>query len=114
VKPEDQQRAADGTERTKMGMRALLRHPSAFVPPALSLAALAMVAGHIALLGGARESDEGAAAHLWQLLMIVQVPVVMIFALKWLPRAPRAALAILALQLAAAVGAAAPVFLLGL
>jgi hypothetical protein len=114
MNPEVQRRGGDDVERAKMGIRALLRHPSAFVPPALSLAALAVVAGHIALFGGAREPDEGAAAHLWQLLMVGQVPFVMIFVVKWLPRAPRAALAIFVLQLAAAAGAAAPVFLLGL
>ena len=41
---------------------------------ALALAALAVVLGHIALFGVVREADEGAAAHIWQLLMAGQAP----------------------------------------
>jgi len=54
----------------------------------MSLVALGLVLGHIAMFGGAREADEGAAAHLWQLLMAGQIPVIAFFAIKWLPRTP--------------------------
>lgn len=91
-----------------------LRRPSAFVPIAMSLGALALVLGHVAISGTAREPDEGTAAHLWQLLMAGQLPVIAFFAASWLPRNARAALAILALQAIAMLAAAAPVFLLGL
>ena len=74
-----------------------LRHWSALLPLALSIAALALVLGHVAS-GGVREADEGTAAHLWQLFMAAQVPLVLLFALLWLPRAPRQALVVLALQ----------------
>lgn len=87
-----------------------MRQPSALVPIAMSLAAVALVLGHIALFGVVREADEGAAAHLWQLLMAGQVPVVGYFALKWLPRAPGRALRVLALQVVAALAACAPVY----
>jgi len=107
----EQSSPRDGEE---IALRALFRRASAFGPLALSLAALVIVAGHIAVHGAAAESDEGAAAHLWQLLMIGQVPFAGFFAMKWLPRAPRRALMVLACQLAAAICAAAPVFLLGL
>ena len=90
-----------------------LRQPSAFVPLAMSLAALALVIGHIATAGVVRQADEGTAAHLWQLLMAGQIPVIAFFAIKWLPRRPRQAILVLALQAAAVVAAAAPVFLLG-
>ena len=90
----------------------LVKQPSALIPLALSCAALALVLGHIALVGVAREADEGTAAHLWQLLMAGQVPVVAFFAIKWLPRSPRQALLVLALQGGAALAALAPVFLL--
>ena len=80
----------------------------------MSLAALAIVGIHVALHGTAREADEGAAAHLWQLLMAVQAPIVLFFAVKWLPRAPGPALVVLAAQFGAALAALAPVFLLGL
>lgn len=91
-----------------------LKQPSALIPLAMSLAALALVLSHIAAVGVAREADEGTAAHLWQLLMAGQIPVVAFFVIKWLPRHPRQALLVLALQAAAGVAAAVPVFLLGL
>lgn len=76
----------------------------------MSLAALVLVLGHIASFGVAREADEGAAAHLWQLLMAGQLPVIAYFALKWLPRAPGPTLRALALQAVAALAACAPVY----
>jgi len=93
---------------------AMLKQPSAFLPVAMSLAALATVVVHVAMFGTAREADEGTAAHIWQLLMAGQVPIVAYFAINWLPRTPRLALPILALQAAAALAALAPVFLLNL
>jgi hypothetical protein len=87
-----------------------MKKPSALIPIAMSLAALALVLGDIAMFGVAHEADEGAAAHLWQLLMAGQVPVVAYFALKWLPRAPGQALRVLALQVAAALAACALVY----
>ena len=89
-----------------------VKQPSALLPLAMSCAALAIVLGHIAMSGVGREADEGTAAHLWQLLMAGQLPVVAFFAIKWLPRSPRQALLVLALQAGAALAALAPVFLL--
>jgi len=89
------------------------RRPSALIPIAMSLAALATVLARIAIVGTAPEPDEGAAAHIWQLLMAGQVPVIAFYAITWLPRAPRAALQVLAAQAGAALAAMAPVFLLG-
>ena len=91
-----------------------IKLPSAFLPLAMSAAALAVVFGHVVMFGAAREADEGAAAHLWQLLIAGQVPLVAYFAIKWLPRAPRPALAVLALQGAAVLAALAPVYFLRL
>ena len=79
----------------------------------MSLAALALVFAHLAAFGAARQADEGTAAHLFQLLMAGQVPIIATFALRRLPESPRPALQILALQLLAVVAAFAPVFLLG-
>lgn len=90
----------------------MLRHPSAFLPVAMSFAALATVLMFIASHGTAPQADEGAAAHIWQLLMAVQVPIVVFFAIKWLPQSPRKAVPILGLQIGAALAAMAPVFLL--
>jgi hypothetical protein len=75
-----------------------IRQPSAFLPLLMSLAGVALVIGHVAVSGGGREADEGTAARLWWLLMAAQVPVVAVFAIAWLPRAPRPALLVLALQ----------------
>ena len=92
--------------------RSIMKLPGALLPLAMSFTALAIVLGHIVMSGVAREADEGTAAHLWQLLMAGQLPVIAIFALMWLPRAPRQALLVLGLQAAAGIAAAAPVFLL--
>ena len=88
----------------------LMKQPSALFPIAMSVAALALVLGHIATFGVVRDADEGTAAHVWQLLMTGQVPVVAYFALKWLPQAPAQALRVLALQAVAALAAFAPVY----
>jgi hypothetical protein len=93
---------------------ATLKRPSALIPLAMSLCALGLVLGHIAIFGTARQADEGAAAHLWQFLMAGQIPVIAIFAIKWLPRVPGPALLVLALQAIAGLAAAFPVFLLNL
>ena len=88
----------------------LLRRPSAVIPLAMSVAALATVVGYAATFGVARQADEGTAAHLWQLLMAGQIPVVAFFALKWLPTEPRRAPLVLALHLGAALAAMFPVW----
>jgi hypothetical protein len=89
-----------------------LKRPSAWIPLAMSLAALGLVLGHIVMVGAARQADEGAEAHLWQLLMAGQIPVIAFFAIKWLPRTPGSALLVLVLQAGAGLAAAAPIFLL--
>jgi len=90
----------------------MLKHPSAFLPVVMSLGALATVLLVLAVHGTTPQADEGAAAHIWQLLMAAQVPIVLFFAIKWLPRSPRQAAPVLGLQIGAALSAMAPVFLL--
>ena len=92
----------------------LMKRPVAFLPVVMSLAALATVVVHIALYGVAREADEGTAAHIWQLLMATQVPIIGFFAITRLPETPRQALPVLGLQAVAALAALAPVFILRL
>jgi hypothetical protein len=98
----------------------IVRKPSAFLPLAMSLIALALIAGTFIFgvvtgHGGlVREPDEGAVAHLWQLLMAGQMPLLGFFAIKWLPRAPKQTLFVLALQIGAAPAAMAPVYFLNL
>lgn len=89
-----------------------LRQPSAFLPIAMSLGALVTIGVVFASHGTAPQADEGTAAHIWQLLMAGQVPIVAYFAIEWVPRAPSKAVPVLLLQIAAAAAAAAPVFFL--
>jgi hypothetical protein len=93
---------------------AILKQPTAFLPLAMSLTALAVVLGSVAMFGVVHEADEGATAHIWQLLMAGQLPVLLFFAIRWLPRAPRQTLYVLALQAVAVLAAMAPVYFLGL
>ena len=95
-----------------MNPLSLLRHPSAFLPVAMSAGALATVLIFVALHGTAPQADEGAAAHIWQLLMDAQAPIILFFAIKWVPQSPRQAVPVLALQVGAALAAMAPVFFL--
>jgi DNA-binding CsgD family transcriptional regulator len=93
-------------------MKAILRNPSAFLPLAMSFGALATVIIYVAMFGTARQADEGTAAHIWQILMAGQIPIIVFFAIKWLPRTPKQALLVLVLQGSAALMALAPVYLL--
>jgi hypothetical protein len=106
-------------DRDPRSFGSIVRHPSAFVPMAMSLIALTMLGcvlvSEVVQHGGVvREADEGTVAHLWQILMAGQMPVIAFFAVKWLPRAPRQSLGVLALQAGAALASMAPVFLLNL
>jgi hypothetical protein len=93
-------------------MSTVLKRPSAFLPVAMSLGALAIVLVALALHGSAPQPDEGGPAHIWQLLMAGQIPIGLFFAVKWVPQEPRHAVPILVLQVIAALAAMAPVFLL--
>ena len=98
----------------------LWRRPSALLPLAMSAVALALVLGTIAVYGVPgrngipAETDEGTAAHLFQMLIAGQLPIIVFFGMKWLPRSPRATLAVLALQALAGIAALCPVFYFGL
>jgi hypothetical protein len=100
------------TMTTQANLGTTLKHPSGFLPVTMSFFALAVVLTHIAFFGTARQPDEGTAAHLWQLLMAGELPIVAYFALRWLPQVPRYTLLVLVVQAAAAVAALAPVYFL--
>lgn len=93
--------------------RATLKQPSAFLPIAMSLLALGTVLLSVAIHGTAPQTDEGAGAHIWQLLMAAQIPIVLFFTIKWVPQSPRQALPILALQIVAALAAVTPRMICG-
>ncbi len=98
-------------DRSTQTFRAVMKSPTAFLPLAMSAIALALVLGYALRYGGSPVQDEGAVAHLWQLLMALQAPVIAIFAIRWLPRAPRRAIYVLAQQAGAALLSVAAVFL---
>jgi hypothetical protein len=83
-----------------IGFLSLMRKASAWVPIALSLAALAFLVGYVATHGINQNTnaDEGTPARVFQLLMTIQLPIIAFFALKWLPKRPKQSLVILALQ----------------
>ena len=88
----------------------LARRPSGFIPVLMSLAALAIVLSALAIAGPVRQADEGAAAHLFQLLVAGQLPVLAYFIVKWAPKHATAALIVLAAQAAALALAFVPVW----
>ncbi len=93
-------------------MFALLKRPSGFLPLVMSSAVLLAIVASI--LTGVHDSDEGTAAHLFQIFIPLQVPIIAFFGLTWMPRSRRAALEVLALQIGLALVPVAIVFLLHL
>jgi len=75
----------------------------------MSLVALAVVLGHLVLVGVTPGTDEGPAAHIFQLLLVGQAPFVAFFAIKWLPRLPAETMMVIGMQAGAAMLALAPV-----
>ena len=99
-------------------MLSMFKRPSAWLPIAMSSASLAMLLGFVAwhvlyAVPVVRDSDEGAAAHIFQILQTVQVPIGLFFAAKWIPRTPRPALLVVGLQVLAWFAPVALVFYLG-
>ena len=93
---------------------ALLKKPSAWIPIAIPLLFFAYVIIFISIYGIVREEDEGTAAHLFQLWLVFEPLMIGYFAVKWLPRARKEALIILALQILAALLPISVVFFLKL
>ena len=92
-----------------------MRWLGAVLPLAMTLAVVAAGAIHATQVGGFyREADEGTAAHLFQLLMPAQVPIIAVFAASQWPRDPAWTAKVLALQIGAAAALVATVFSLGL
>lgn len=92
----------------------LARKPSAALPFTMSLGALAVVSTTLAIYGARHGADEGASAHIFQLLIGLQLPLLAFFAFKWLRSDPRAGLSVLALNGAAIAAALFPVWWFGL
>jgi len=96
-------------------MKFIIKNPSAWLPLLMSCAALALLLSYLSFYGipdeAARHQDEGTAAHLFQLLMGGQLPIIAYFGLRWLPQAPRQAFIILAMQFLAGALAFAPIYI---
>ena len=87
-----------------------LKHWSGWLPITIPVFLLVLAFRYVALHGLVREADEGTEAHLFQLLMPVQLALMGYFGLTWVPRAPRGALPVLALQVLAAAAVFAAVY----
>lgn len=96
--------------------KTVVKRPSAWVPVGMSLTAIMMVLGYVAVFGITRnpQGDEGMAARIFQLLLAGQVPIMMFLAIKHWPQKPKETLEILVVQIAAALGAWGLVFVLEL
>jgi hypothetical protein len=95
-------------------MKSLLSKTSAWLPIAMSATALMFTIVWLAIFGIVRSEDEGIAAHIFQLLMGGQLPVILFFAIKWLPKKPKLAIQVLILQFIAGLIAFIPVYFLEL
>ena len=91
-------------------MNSVIKKPSAWVPIVMSLATILLLIVSFAMHGVVHQADEGVDAHLFQILMFGQVPIVAFFVLKWLPSNPKQTILILSLQILLALLAMAPVF----
>lgn len=79
----------------------LLKRPAGFLPILISLAFLVPMLIGVAQGTLVRQPDEAAAAHLFQILMPLQLVTIGWFAAHWLPRRGRSAMQVLSLQLTA-------------
>ncbi len=93
-------------------LRIVAKTPTAIIPLILMLAALTVVVAHAVRFGVVHERDEGAAAHLWQLLIACAGMESLFFAVLWLPKAARPALIVLAIFCALMLANFAAVYLL--
>jgi hypothetical protein len=76
----------------------LFKQPSAYIPLAMSLAALTFLLVYVAVFGNSYHSDEHTPGRIFQIVMAAQLPISAYFAIKWLPRRPKQSLLVLALQ----------------
>ena len=86
---------------------------SALIPVVMSLLALMLVAIQASIHGVRPERDEGALAHLYQLLVVGQIPVISFFLFRWLRQAPLQGLRVVVAQAFALAAALVPVHLMG-
>lgn len=111
--------AAD-TSAAHASVLALARQPTAMFPMIMSLAALLLLGSFLLLASQgviplrAPDGDEGLAAHLWQLLMVGQLPLIAWFSLRWFLQRPVQTIVILGVQAILAFASVVPVFVMRL
>ncbi len=93
-----------------MTVSALLKHRDAQLPIWLAVAALGVIVARVLLVGTEPGPDEGTAAHLFQLLILLQLVAMAYFTIRWLPQEPRATVPVLGLQPLAGAAALFPVW----
>jgi hypothetical protein len=76
----------------------LFRQPGAWIPLVMSLVALAMILGYVAMFGVTHSEDEGTPAHIFQLIMVAQLPIAAFFGLRWITKKPKETLVVLGVQ----------------
>jgi hypothetical protein len=86
---------------------------SALIPVVMSLIALVLVGIQLSIHGMRPERDEAAVAHLYQLLVACQIPVISFFAFRWWRRAPLQGLRVVVVQALALATALVPVHMMG-
>lgn len=91
------------------------KKPSALIPVVMSLVAVVLfgIQFALAIRGVKLERADGAAAHLYQLLVLGQLPFIAFFAFRWLRRAPLQGLPVFATQVVALAAALIPVHMMG-
>jgi hypothetical protein len=88
----------DVAMNTSSENQSLFKQPTAWLPLVMSFVALAMILGYVAIFGVVHQEDEGAPARIFQILMILQLPIVAFFGLRWLAKKPKETLVVLAVQ----------------
>ena len=97
-------------QRTLPSAASPLRHWSGWIPILIPVFLLALGIRSVAINGLVSQPDEGIEAHLFQILMPVQLLAMGVFAATWLPRAPRAAFLLLAVQIVLVIALLAAVY----
>jgi hypothetical protein len=88
----------------------IIKQPSAWIPIALSFGVLLIMFASFALSGTpTHQADEGTAAHLFQIWLVVEVAMIGFFGVTWLPKKPLSASLILIVQIVAVLAACAPI-----
>lgn len=92
-------------------MLSLLKKPSAWIPLALSFVMLSIMVFLFLTAGPpVPQKDEGTAAHLFQIWLVLEALFIAFFGIKWLLEKPMDALLVVAIQLIAVFIVCFPVF----